>query len=406
MNGTAELNLDHSPPQILDLFSEKGYLGSRLMIIKRVAFLGIYAILIFKYIIMKPRFWILPLLCIPLLFGVAPQKTNASAPECGDGFDTAGLIEEGTYEGGSLDEEESCYLSLDVLSGYEVSVEYAIEAGSFFGDVSLYDSSEVKLSGSTEQEDMLRWVGSHSDEEIVYLVLENSYATDSFTLDVGLIDRTDAGTGKDAGNDFDSSSEISFGSYTGYLSNFVYGAEGGNDDSDYYKVSVKRGDKISVQLTPELTVVPGCAVYDSGREELFNEDGLYADAGEIIQQSFDINQDGYIYVVVKWPFYTDLENMITEYEIVITNESVDDQGGESIGNTGDEDADTGDGASGINKSTLIILGSVIAGVVVLVLIVALVMILSKKGRKSSNSTDPSEMAESGKLPVDTEPGDK
>jgi preprotein translocase subunit SecG len=334
---------------------------------------------------MKTKFFIL-FFSLIFTFFFLTHKVYANIPECGNTFQTAGILKIGDYQGTPLKEEETCYLSINVSSGYEVSIDYDIKGDSFFGSVALYNSDEEELSGSDNSTDTLKWLGSHSDENKYYLKIENSYRTDSFQLNVNLIDRTDADTDKDAGNDFNNSTAISYGNYMGYLSKFIYGTEGGDDNYDYYKLPVNKDDKVSIKLTPESDLTLGCTIFDSSREELFDEDGLYLTAGQIVQQTLDVGQDGYIFIVIKWPYFDEVDNKITKYEIEIINENTDDSGGEIDNNTV---AQENDSSKVPDKNTIKTVLYTLAVVLFIIIIIVIIVILSKKGKKKSNSSNPS-----------------
>ena len=192
----------------------------------------------------------------------------------------------------------------------------------------MYDGEREKIASSIDKSDVLRWLGNESEESRYYLVIENSYNTDTLLLNVNSIDRTDANSGTDAGGNFDKAVDIELGEYTGYLSSFVYGAVGGNDDADYYRLPVKSGDKITLKVSPVGDFKIGSAVYDSNRNELFNEDGLDLESGQIIQKTFNIRSNGYIYVVVKYASFGGSEDSIDQYTLLVSSGGVESLGGE------------------------------------------------------------------------------
>jgi len=210
------------------------------------------------------------------------------------------------------------------------------------------------------------------------------------------VDKTDANSGTDAGGDFDSSLDIEYGEYTGYLSTFTHGNMGGDDESDYYKLAVNRGDTIEIKVTPSGDFEAGCAVYDSNRAELFNEEGLDLQAGQIIQETFDIQSDGYIYIVVKQAYFGEKWNSIDQYTLLVTNQDIEDMGGEIT--VKEETQDSGKESvvsTDTNTKDIIIKLSLIAlGVLIVVLIVLLVTRNSKKNKKEAKKSTPSEDSKS------------
>lgn len=318
-----------------------------------------------------------------------PEKVIAAStiPNCGNDFSNSVELQEGENIGGSISEGNTCYYYINVNSGYELDIDYKLTGEHFFGSVKLYDNDKNEIAGSIDAEDVLKWLGSGSEQSKYYLVLESSYNIDSQTIKISKVDRTDANSNTDAGGDFDSSLDIEYGEYTGYLSSFTYGAEGGNDEADYYKLAVKKGDKLTVKITPAVDFEAGCAVYDSNRSELFNEEGLDLEAGEIIQKEFDIQSDGYIYIVAKKAFYGKDSDEINQYTLKVTNENIDSLGGE----VDEEEEGKENGTGGITLSTrdiLIRIFSIILVVLVIALIIYLIIHQSKKKKQSPNKISP------------------
>lgn len=312
-------------------------------------------------------------------------KAVSSAPVCGDSFSTAVEIQSGEFEGGSMVAGESCYYYINVPNGYEIKVDYEITADYFFGDVTLYDSEEESLSSSDEGKDTLRWLGAEEDssEQKYFLVMENSYASESSDLVISFVDRTDAESDTDAGGDFDNYMDISYGEHIGYLSNFIYDTVGGDDEYDYYRLQVEKGDSVTIQVTPSEDFFAGCAVYDSKRSELFNNEGLDATEGEIVKEIFEINQDGYLYVVIKWPYYGGFENSIDKYTLLVTNDNDDLLGGEAIVNNEENENSEDESTSGTNK-LLILVFSIVLGILLVVLAVVLIVKFTKKDKKDTS----------------------
>jgi len=327
---------------------------------------------------MKRKLFILVLLFVSIFLGSTKKvKAASEVTVCGDDFMTALELQKGEYRGIGVDPNYTCYYYINVAEGYELSIDYELEAENFFGNVTLFDSEENELVGSDEEEGILRWLGSDNGESRYYLVLGSSYSIDSQVFNIDLIDRADAEGATDAGGDFDNSKEITYGEYEGYLSNFIYGDTGGNDEYDYYKLSVNSGDKVTVRVSPNGDFFAGCAVYDGNRSELFNEEGLDSSVGEIIQESFDISQDGYIYIIVKWPYYGDFENSIDKYSLLITKDKIEDLGGQI----------STDNTSSINTKSLLILGfSVLLFILFIVLIIVIISTVAKKKRKTSSKS--------------------
>jgi hypothetical protein len=347
---------------------------------------------------MKSKIITLSLLFVAfLMIGGTKVNAAATAPSCGDNFSSAVELEQGSYVGGAIEAGETCYYYMDAPNSYELKVYYELTADDFFGDVTLYDSNEDALVSSDEQAADLSWHGTQDgvSENKYYLVIDSSYAIDSYNIGYDLFDRI--GTGSDAGGDFDNALEIDYLGYTGYLSSFIYGTEGGNDESDYYKLAVEKGDNVTVKVTPKGDFFAGCAIYDNNRTELFNEEGLDLTFGEIVQESFEIEQDGYIFIAVKWPYFGGLENGVEEYTLFVTNDTVNDLGSELDTDAQDTENEGEDSEDSDIRSTLIIAFLIILIVLFIGFVVFVVVMLAKrkKGKTlKSNSASAKQTSES------------
>ncbi|HOU75532.1 MAG TPA: hypothetical protein PK957_00205 [Candidatus Dojkabacteria bacterium] len=324
--------------------------------------------------------------CTSFLF-FKEVKAEYQIPSCGVSYDSSIQLQEGENIKSDIAEGESCYFYINSKPGFEIKIDYRI-TGDFFGSVSMYDSERQGAVSSIDKEDTLRWLGNELEESKYYLVINNSYTTDSILLTVSLIDRTDANNGTDAGGNYDSAMNIQYGEYTGYLSGFTYGEVGGNDDADYYKISVKSGDKVIVRVSPVGEYKIGNAVYDSNRAELLNEDGLDLDAGQIIQNTFNIKSNGYIYVVVEQAMYGTSFDSIDQYKLLISNESVENLGGEVDGETDDSTGKEIDVGVPSNTKDIIIKLSIVALVIFVIILVVLIVIrLTKKIKEAPQKKD-------------------
>ncbi|HCC67917.1 TPA: hypothetical protein DEP90_01730 [Patescibacteria group bacterium] len=325
-------------------------------------------------------------------FIIGTTRDDAMASQlstCGDSFSNATMLQQGEYSGGVISKDSDCYYYINVTNGYELNIDYELTANHFLGDVTLYDSDENKLVSEGEENGTLRWLGANEGESQnkYYLVIKSSYAIDSFALSINLIDEMDAGKGEDAGGDFDNFIEIEYGEYTGYLSSFTFGNIGGNDEKDYYKLAVKKGDKVTIQVTPKGNFYTGCAVYDNKRSALFNDDGLDGNAGEIILETFNIDKDGYIFIVAKMSSFSGSWGEIDEYTLLVTNESVNSLGGE-IGEDSETPGEEVNNVGSLSMRNPLILGfSIVLGILLLVFIIVIISMLSKKKKKGVNKKE-------------------
>ena len=325
------------------------------------------------------------LLFLSLLFSPLNVVYANEVTTCGNDFSNAVELQEGENTGGVINENSTCYYFFNSKSGYELDVRYKITGEGFFGFVSLYNSEKTEIVTSIDVEDTLKWLGADLTPTKYYLVVKNSYRTNSQLYDVTLVDRTDAMSKTDAGGDFNSALGIKYGEYTGSLSSFVSGSTGGNDNSDYYRLAVKKGDDIEIKVEPTGDFEVGCAVYDSNRSELFNEDGLDLEVGQIIQKTFEIQSDGYIYVVVKQSSYGEKWGSIDQYTLLITNQSIEKVGGEiAIDQETENNEEESTIVTDNTKGIIIKLAILALAILVVVFIVLLVIRMGKKNKKQSN----------------------
>lgn|GEM_PF-298763 len=250
--------------------------------------------------------WILTLgviLSVGLLFSFSfcPVFAQESFPKGGTDFDSATEITPGQYRGGQLDWEEGTIMQqfyyLNGIKGGQ-AIEAVIKfAGNTNLDVSLYDGDKVKLTDvyGGNDIDILAWlVGSSTKAGKYYLVLKNdaiSQAT-SISLDLKINDDYDANAATDAGDSITSALLISPGVYQGYLS-----GEQGNDEKDYFGLKLKKGNRVSVKITPPSKDSINLAVYDVNRARL--DENTSSGAGEITTLSFIPANDGDYYLEVS-----------------------------------------------------------------------------------------------------------
>jgi hypothetical protein len=118
----------------------------------------------------------------------------------------------------------------------------------------------------------------------IQLYTEASGALIEAEIDKAFIYTTnDAGTGGDAGDDFNSATLISPGTYTGELHQ-------PGDTEDWYRFYATRGDDISVYMTPPPEVDFDLQLYDPSA---ILKDGSYAGAGYMDSVSFSAGSSGY-----------------------------------------------------------------------------------------------------------------
>jgi hypothetical protein len=244
----------------------------------------------------------LTLLSLPLFFCLIVNKNvlaQSAFPPAGSSFDTATEIKPGEYSGAKLNwnEEEGItklyYYINNIKSGQ------AIEAATgFFGDtllnVRLYDSNKRQLIyvfGGNDIEPLVWMIGSSIKTDKYYLVIENdaiNQATD-ISLNLKVSDKYDANSSVDAGDILTESLLISSGNFSGYFS-----GEQGNDNTDFYNLKLKKGEKISVKIIPPSKDSIDLEVYDTNRANL--DQNTSSGSGQINTLSFTPANDGDYYL--------------------------------------------------------------------------------------------------------------
>lgn len=315
-----------------------------------------------------------------------------TAPDGGSSFDTAEPLTEGEYSTTPIPESTDFYYSIKVPAGYELKINYQFIENTYYGSTTLYSFNREELVTDDHKGGTLRWLnGNNTKQETdYYLVLSNWNERDGFSLNIELIERFEAKSGKDAGDTFTNAVPLDYGEHEGHISYFIYGSEGGNDEIDFYKLAVNKGDTITFRVTPEGLSTVGLALYDENRGEVYNNDGLDLSLGEIVQTSIDISRDGYIYVAVKWPDFNHGNDNIVKYTLIATKSSIDKPGG-ITGGTGetDDDIETLINASDANKTSLNAWGGrtkilLIAGfscVLLILLIVGIILVVKMMSKK-------------------------
>ncbi|MEM3069262.1 MAG: hypothetical protein QXH58_05060, partial [Nitrososphaerales archaeon] len=139
----------------------------------------------------------------------------------------------------------SYYYWLDSETDYDYLFVQTSTDGSTWNDELLYTGN----SGGWVQDtvDLTPYVGSsvyirflfYSDE--IISDYEGAYLDD---IVITAVPHNDAGSGGDAGDDFDTATEISAGNYEGFVESF--------DVNDYYKIFVSEGNTIHVTMTPSI----------------------------------------------------------------------------------------------------------------------------------------------------------
>jgi len=126
-----------------------------------------------------------------------------------------------------------------------------------------------------------------SDE--IFSDYEGAYLDD---IVITAIPHNDAGSGGDAGDDFNTATEINVGNYEGFVESF--------DINDYYKIFVSAGNTIHITMTPAVGSNLDLKLFDPS-EDLVRESTNVGDAAESISYTAETSGDHFILVYFVSP---------------------------------------------------------------------------------------------------------
>jgi len=118
---------------------------------------------------------------------------------------------------------------------------------------------------------------------------EGAYLDD---IVITAVPHNDAGSGGDAGDDFNTATQISVGNYEGFVESF--------DINDYYKIFVSAGNTIHITMTPALGSNLDLKLFDPSKD-LVGESTNGGDAAESISYTAETSGDHFILVYFVSP---------------------------------------------------------------------------------------------------------
>lgn len=232
-----------------------------------------------------------------------------------DEFKEAKLIEPGEHKGGPIKEGETEYYKIEILPGYQMQVLYKSASSEFddaFLEFTLYNEEEEILSTAREQitKDVKMGVfnlpGTSQDSlshdtQLRFLEIKASQKDiDSYTFEFKKVDKTDAGSDTDAGDDFDVAQEIKSGDYP---ENFLAKNECGEkycstDEKDMFKVAIEKGEKLTVKITPNPYLQPKIVFYNELKEKQ-KEEVTAAGKGIVVEAFYISDGDQNVYFSIS-----------------------------------------------------------------------------------------------------------
>jgi hypothetical protein len=327
--------------------------------------------------------------------GVAGVVNAQTSVEGGGSFEDAVKIEVGSYQGGSLEDDEMEYFYISgIKPGQKVQIKGTFApASTTYGAgavLSLYNEDEEELVGGSDAiyeaqgSVTISWLSNVEEDSYKYYLKVGCdiWDMDSYSLDVSLTDCYDASSQTDVADSFSGATSISTGTYKGYLS-----GEAGTDTADYYKVNIKKGDTLSVEVTPSEEAQPNLYIYDSDREEITEEYAL--NPGAILKTSLTAEKDDFVYVVVSCDMWCSSE--MIDYSIKISGAELSEAGVEEADSgeeVEDEEVATDEAEGGILQGKNLGVILVVVGVVFIlgIIAVAIVIYIVIKARKNKQKT--------------------
>jgi len=238
-----------------------------------------------------------------LLGAVGIASAQQPLPTGGDGFDDAVTIEPGSYETdhdiGWRDDDMEYFKITELNAGQTLKV-------SITTDWVTDESAEASICGSSREElyregdsgetVIASWATSSTD---TFYIKIGSWVSDlqaGASIDISVENHYDANSTTDAGDAFDTALTVTAGDHEGYLAGDKDGDEPGDDDKDYYVISLESGQLLDVTVTPPTDAFFGLKICDQNRVE---KASVYsASAGAITSTSWTAPSAQDVYVAI------------------------------------------------------------------------------------------------------------
>jgi len=337
--------------------------------------------------------FLIGLLIISILIFL-PHEVNAQGilPIGGDSFETAVSLSLGEYQGGTLEDGQEWFYSVDrnIQPGQEIQAQ-VLFTGNTLMSTTIYNQDKQRLTKAEMQKgDKLNttyWLNGSSESGKYYLRLSNDaiWSATLKNVNIKVVDRFDANSQTDAGGSFENALPVEAGQYKGFL-DFNYNA---SDEQDFYKINVFRGQKLTVRVTPPEDLYIALKIYDKNRSELVNE--YSENKGAIVTGSIQVLASDIFYIAVA-PQYGSDQDQASQYTLEISGATPDTQksGVANLQEKANGKPLAGNPLSpigssilgGIGKSIKFIL--LIAATVLIIIVVTVILLLKgESGKKES-----------------------
>jgi len=204
----------------------------------------------------------------------------------------------------SNDKED--WFSFSICNGQEIKITMTPPSDYNF-DISLWDENQnerAKSTNSGNMEESISFIADKTDHWYVKIYYISGASEGKYFFDVELVGQNDADFGYDAGDSFNSATEISFGNFEGYLDM--------NDEEDWYKFNVNEGQNIHfILLVENYAYLSDFDIYlYSPNGSFILSENLYYDD----ELFYSIDQTGYWRIRIKiFPGYSDIP-VSSEYD--------------------------------------------------------------------------------------------
>jgi hypothetical protein len=252
----------------------------------------------------KQTITVICLLLMAALFCV--QTVSAGSMNAGDSFDTATEIEPGFYED-ELTLAEEKYSYIVVKPGQELV--FGLTLDKIYGrnhlghiDVAVFDEDRSQITRIEVKEANTKpfhfSTSSKKDSYKFYIKIDliqdcGEIVNADYHTTISVEDHFDANSETDAGGTFNDALSISSGKYEGKLARTE---NSGNDRKDYYRLSIRSGDKVNVALTPSGEERLTLSIYNEDRECVKTEKSK--EAGSIARTQWLADSSQHIYILV------------------------------------------------------------------------------------------------------------
>jgi len=239
-----------------------------------------------------------------LLGAVGIASAQQPLPTGGDSFDTAVTIEPGSYE---TDHEIAYntyeYFKITVNAGQTLKVSITKDWGTDeSAEAKIYDSSREEKYGDWDLETnvVASWATSSTGTFYIKIGGPVSALPTGASIDISVENHYDANSTTDAGSTFDTAQTVTAGDYDCYMAGGKHGdavpKEPGDDDKDYYVISLGSGQLLDVTVTPPSEASFGLKIYDQNRVEKASTSS--ANAGAITSTSWTAPSAQDVYVAI------------------------------------------------------------------------------------------------------------